>query len=96
MSPVLGADENLNENGSASVPEHSAELLCGSRFSPTDCGDGFDFRADADQDIGSMVRGVIAIRIDPISADVEEFAYMNGGRAYIDAGQLIIYGHSVR
>jgi hypothetical protein len=68
----------------------------GSRFSPSGCGDGHDFRADADHNAGSMVRGVIAIRIDPMPAGVEEFDFMNGGWAYIDAGQLIIYGHGVR
>jgi hypothetical protein len=68
----------------------------GSRFSPSDCGDGFDFRADADHNAGSMVRGVIALRIDPMAVGVEGFDYMNGGLAYIDAGQLIIYGHGVR
>jgi len=68
----------------------------GSTLSPSDCGDGFDFRADADHNAGSMVRGVIAIRIDPMAVGVEGFDYMNGGWAYIDAGQLIIYGHGVR
>jgi hypothetical protein len=42
-----------------------------------------------------MVRGVVAIRIDPMPAGVEEFDYMNGGWAYVDAGRLIIYGHGV-
>jgi hypothetical protein len=68
----------------------------GSRLSPSDCGDGFDFRADADHNAGSMVRGVIAIRIDPMPVGVEGFDHMNGGWAYVDAGQLIIYGHGVR
>jgi hypothetical protein len=68
----------------------------GSRFSPSTCGDGHDFRADDDHNAGSMVRGVIAIRIDPMPAGVEEFDYMNGGWAYVDAGQLILYGHGVR
>jgi len=68
----------------------------GSKISPTDCDDGFDFREDADHNAGSMVRGVIAIRIDPMPVGVEEFDYMNGGWAYIDAGQLIIYGHGVQ
>ena len=67
----------------------------GSRFSPSDCGDGFDFRAEADHNAGSMVRGVIAIRIDPMPVGVEEFDYMNGGWAYVNAGQIIIYGHGV-
>jgi len=68
----------------------------GSRYSPTDCGDGLDFNEDADHNAGAMVRGVIAIRIDPMPAGVEEFDYMNGGWAYVDAGELIIYGHGVK
>ncbi len=67
----------------------------GSKFSPSGCGDGFDFRADADHNAGSMVRAVIAIRIDPMPAGVEEFDYVNGGWAYVDAGQLILYGHGI-
>jgi hypothetical protein len=68
----------------------------GLKFSPSGCNDGFDYDENADHNAGSMVRGVIAIRIDPMPAGVEEFDYMNGGWAYIDAGQLIIYGHNVR
>jgi hypothetical protein len=67
----------------------------GSRLLPTDCGDGFDFREDADHNAGSMVRGVVAIRVDPMPAGVEEFDYMNGGWAFVDAGQLVIYGQNV-
>jgi hypothetical protein len=68
----------------------------GSTVSPTDCGDGFDFREDADHNAGSMVRGVVAIRIDPMPAGVEEFDHVNGGWAYLEAGKLILYGHNVR
>lgn len=68
----------------------------GLKYSPTDCNDGFDFNENANHNAGDMVRGVIAIRIDPMPAGVEEFDYMNGGWAYIDAKQLIIYGHNVR
>ncbi len=67
----------------------------GSGYSPTDCGDGLDFREDADHNAGAMVRGVIAIRIDPMPEGFEEFDYKNGGWAYVDAGQLIIYGHGI-
>lgn len=67
----------------------------GSGYSPSGCNDGLDFREDADHNAGAMVRGVIAIRIDPMPAGVEEFDYKNGGWAYVDAGQLIIYGHGV-
>jgi hypothetical protein len=67
----------------------------GSRVSPSGCGDDFDFREEADHNAGAMVRGVVAIRIDPMPAGVEEFDYMNGGWAYVDSGQLIVYGHGV-
>jgi len=67
----------------------------GSRFSPTDCGDGMDFREDADHNAGSMVRAVVAIRIDPMPAGLEEFDHVNGGWAYVDAGEIIIYGHGI-
>jgi hypothetical protein len=67
----------------------------GSNFSPSDCGDGFDFREDADHNAGSMVRGVVAIRIDPMPPGVEEFDYMNGGWAFVEAGELILYGHGI-
>jgi len=43
-----------------------------------------------------MVHGVIAIRVNPMPAGVEEFDYMNGGWAYIDANQLLIYGHNIQ
>ena len=68
----------------------------GLKYSPTDCNDGYDFNEDADHNAGSMVRGTIAIRIDPMPEGVEEFDYMNGGWAYTDGKQLIIYGHNVQ
>lgn len=68
----------------------------GSRFSPTGCGDGLDFREDADHNAGSMVRGVVALRIDPLPTGVEDFEYRTGGWALLDAGTLILYGHGVR
>ena len=68
----------------------------GSRFSPSGCGDGFDFTEGSDHNAGSMVRGVVAIRIDPMPIGVEEFDYMNGGWALVDAGEVILYGHGIR
>ncbi len=50
----------------------------------------------AHHNAGSMVRGVIAIRIDPMPAGFEEVDYMNGGWAYVDGRQLIVYGHGVQ
>jgi hypothetical protein len=67
----------------------------GSSHSPSGCRDGYDFSPDTDHNAGHMVRGVVAIRIDPMPLGVEEFDFMNGGWAYLDAGELIIYGHGV-
>lgn len=68
----------------------------GLKYSPTTCNDGYDYNEEADHNAGSMVRGVMAIRIDPMPAGVEEFDYMNGGWAYINAKQAIVYGHNVQ
>lgn len=68
----------------------------GLSYSPSRCNDEFDYDDTADHNAGSMVRGVIAIRVDPMPAGVEEFDYINGGWAYINANQLIIYGHNVK
>ncbi len=67
----------------------------GSKYSPTTCGDGYDFNDNADHNAGSMVRGVVAIRIDPMPAGYEEYNFLNNGWAVIDDEQLIIYGHNV-
>ncbi len=67
----------------------------GLKYSPTNCNDGYDYDDNKDHNAGDMVRGVIAIRIDPMPDGVEEFDYTNGGWAYIDAEQLIIYGHNI-
>ena len=43
-----------------------------------------------------MVRGVVAIRVNPMPSGVEEFDAINGGWAYVDAGQLVLYGHGIQ
>lgn len=68
----------------------------GQGFSPSTCNDGYDYDKNKDHNAGSMVRGVVAIRVDPMPAGVEEFDYKNGGWAYIDSKQLLIYGHNVK
>lgn len=61
----------------------------------TTCGDVYEYDGTKDHNAGSMVRGVIAIRIDPMPAGYEEFDYVNGGWAFIDTKQIIIYGNNV-
>lgn len=67
----------------------------GSKYSPTTCNDGYDFDEAADHNAGFMVRGVVAIRVNPLPAGVEDFDAHNGGWAYIDAKQVLVYGHGV-
>ena len=67
----------------------------GSQYSPTSCDDGYDFDDTKDHNAGLMVRGVIAIRVNPMPEGYEEFDHMNGGWAYVDAGQLILYGAGI-
>jgi hypothetical protein len=67
----------------------------GSAVSPTACGDGHDNDDDADHNAGGMVRAVVAIRINPMPEGYEEFDARNGGWAYVDAGQLVVYGKGI-
>jgi len=68
----------------------------GQSFSPSNCNDGFDYDSKKDHNAGSMVRGVMAIRVEPMPAGVEEFDYKNGGWAYINSKELLIYGYDVK
>jgi hypothetical protein len=68
----------------------------GQGFSPSKCNDGFDYDSKKDHNAGSMVRGVMAIRVDPMPKGVEEFDYKNGGWAYINSKEILIYGYNVK
>ncbi|HUT99929.1 MAG TPA: GEGP motif-containing diheme protein [Myxococcota bacterium] len=67
----------------------------GSKYSPTDCNDGWDFDENKDHNAGDMVRGVVVVRSNPLPAGYEDFDYQNGGWAYIDSESLVVYGHGV-
>jgi hypothetical protein len=67
----------------------------GSKHSPSGCGDGYDSNESADHNAGAMVRGVVAIRINPTPNGYEQFDATNGGWAYVDAGQLVVYGNGI-
>ncbi len=67
----------------------------GSQYSPTTCNDGWDYDDSKNHNAGDMVRGVIAIRVNPLQAGVEDFDYRNGGWAYIDAQSVLVYGFGV-
>lgn len=67
----------------------------GSNHSPTTCNDGWDYDDSKDHNAGAMVRGVVAVRINPLPAGYEDFDYHNGGWAFIDNASLIVYGTGV-
>jgi hypothetical protein len=67
----------------------------GSRYSPTECNDGFDYDDSKDHNAGAMVRGVTGIRINPLPADYEDFDHQNGGWAFIDNQSVVVYGHGI-
>lgn len=67
----------------------------GSKYSPTTCNDGNDYVGSKDHNAGAMVRGVIAIRLNPMPAGFEEFDYKNGGWAYVDSKSVILYGFGI-
>ena len=62
---------------------------------PTTCDDGYEFDENADHNAGAMVRGVVAIRVNPLPAGVEDFDHINGGWAFIDEEAILVYGHGV-
>jgi hypothetical protein len=68
----------------------------GSNYSPTTCNDGYDYDDSKDHNAGAMVRGVVAIRVNPLPAGYEDFDHINGGWAYIDSKSVIVYGHGVK
>ncbi len=54
-----------------------------------------NFVSTADHNAGEMARGVIALRIDPMPSGFEEFDARNGGWAYIDRAEVIVYGYGI-
>lgn len=96
LDPVSGSIEGegplriIVPQGTPGMPDR------GSKYSPSNCADGLDYDKNKDHNAGSMVRGVVAIRVNPMPAGVEEFDAMNGGWAYVDALQLIVYGYGIQ
>lgn len=68
----------------------------GSKYSPTNCNDGHDYDDAKDHNAGLMVRGVVAVRVNPLPEGYEDFDHYNGGWAYIDSESLIVYGYGVQ
>ncbi len=61
----------------------------------TTYGDGYDYDNAKDHNAGFCVRGLVAIRVNPLPAGYEEFDWKNGGWAIVTKGQLLVYGTGV-
>lgn len=67
----------------------------GSSYSPTECADGWDYDDSKNHNAGDMVRGVMAIRVNPLPEGTEDFDTHNGGWGYIESASLVVYGFGV-
>jgi hypothetical protein len=67
----------------------------GSKHSPSGCDDGHDFDPGADHNAGGWVRGLVAIRVDPLPEGLEDLDWTRGGWGWIERGELVVYGRGV-
>jgi hypothetical protein len=67
----------------------------GSKYSPSGYADGYDYDAAKDHNAGACVRGLVAIRINPMPAGYEEPDWKNQGLSLIMNKQIIVYGCGV-
>ena len=55
----------------------------------------WNYDEDKDHNAGGMVKGVVILRINPMPTTCEEFDIINGGWAFIDSQNILVYGHGV-
>ncbi len=67
----------------------------GSNYSPTTCHDGWDYDESKDHNAGAMVRGVIAVRVDPLPQGFEDFDHKNDGWPLVYQESVVVYGHGI-
>jgi len=67
----------------------------GSRYSPSGQADDYDFDPDRDHNAGLCIRGLVAIRVNPMPAGCEEYDWKNGGWALIERREIVVYGAGV-
>lgn len=67
----------------------------GSACSPSGFDDGYDYDDAKDHNAGRMVRGVVALRVNPVPEGYEEFDHMEEGWKCLKEGRLVIYGSGV-
>lgn len=79
------------------VPQSKPQLAPdrGSAHADQPVGDGYDYDENKDHNAGAMVRGMVAIRINPLPEGYEDFDYTGGGWAFVEKKQLVVYGQGI-
>jgi hypothetical protein len=67
----------------------------GSKHSPSGFGDGWDYDGTRDHNAGAMVRGLVAIRVNPLPRGCEEPDFAGGGWRLAGNGQIAVYGFGI-
>lgn len=68
----------------------------GSKYSPSEFSeDGYDYDDEKDHNAGLCVRGLVAVRVNPMPEGYEEFDWKNGGYSLLEKSQIIVYGAGI-
>jgi hypothetical protein len=95
LEPVTGRQEGDGPYRLIAPQEVPSRPDRGTRFSPSGHADGYDFDPAKDHNAGRCIRGLVAIRVNPMPAGYEEYDWKNGGWALIERGEIIVYGAGV-
>jgi hypothetical protein len=100
LDPVIGRIEgegpfrNIiplgSDNDGLNTPDRGKNAETGGCTMPE-----WNYDYEKDHNAGSMVKGTVIIRINPMPGGCEEFDIINGGWAMIDGAVILIYGHNV-
>ena len=79
-----------------SVIRRAAQLRALRAGPPSEFGeDGYDYDDEKDHNAGLCVRGLVAVRVNPMPEGYEEFDWKNGGYSLLEKSQIIVYGAGI-
>lgn len=95
LDPVTGRQEGDGPYRLIAPQEMPGPPDRGTRISPSGHADGYDFNPAKDHNAGRCIRGLVAIRVNPMPAGYEEYDWKNGGWSLIERREIIVYGAGV-
>jgi hypothetical protein len=95
LDPVTGRQEGDGPYRLIAPQEVPSPPDRGSRTSPSGQAVGYDFDPAKDHNAGRCIRGLVAIRVNPMPVGYEEYDWKNGGWALIERREIVIYGAGV-